>query len=83
MAVVPWGVTGGAYVPTATSSPPLFLDVEYYLERQIGSALHRLFMLVRGPNEQGYVDVRKWIAEGRRLKRRRHGARSGIEVYRV
>lgn len=28
--------------------PPLYLDIEYYLERQVGPALHRLFMLVRG-----------------------------------
>ncbi|CAK9037140.1 unnamed protein product, partial [Durusdinium trenchii] len=68
VAVVPTGVTGGT--PEVLSTP-LFLDIEYYLERQVAPALHRLFMLVRGPNgQQGYVDVRRWIAAGYRPKRR-------------
>ncbi|CAJ1462032.1 unnamed protein product [Effrenium voratum] len=60
VAVVPGDVTGGRPV-AAEVHPPLYLDIEYYLERQVGPALHRLFMLVRGPNgQQGYVDVRMW-----------------------
>lgn len=69
VAVIPAGVQGGE--PPEAVKCPLFLDIEYYLERQIGPALHRLFMLVRGPSgQQGYVDVRRWIAAGPRFKRR-------------
>ncbi|CAE7435480.1 REV3 [Symbiodinium natans] len=74
VAVVPGEVTGGRplQAPEAEAGrTPLFLNVEYYLERQIGPALHRLFMLVRGPNGlQGQVDIRRWIAEGPRPRRR-------------
>ncbi|CAE7718278.1 REV3L [Symbiodinium pilosum] len=72
VAVIPDEVTGGRPVAEAEAGrAPLYLDIEYYLERQMGPTLHRLFMLVRGPNGlQGQVDVRRWIAEGPRPKRR-------------
>ncbi|CAJ1361823.1 unnamed protein product [Effrenium voratum] len=78
VAVVPGDVTGGRPVAPEVH-PPLYLDIEYYLERQVGPALHRLFMLVRGPNgQQGYVDVRRWIAEGPRSRRRDVAAMASV-----
>ncbi|CAE8626384.1 unnamed protein product [Polarella glacialis] len=53
VAVHPLEVTGGRPTPAAgvdtTSRAPMYLDIEYYLGRQIGPPLHRLFMLARGP----------------------------------
>eukprot|EP00931_Biecheleriopsis_adriatica_P069737 TRINITY_DN43540_c0_g1_i1.p1 TRINITY_DN43540_c0_g1~~TRINITY_DN43540_c0_g1_i1.p1 ORF type:complete len:262 (+),score=35.83 TRINITY_DN43540_c0_g1_i1:55-786(+) len=75
VAVPPGEVTGGRpMLPERggeANRSPMYLDIEYYLERQIGAALNRLFMLVRGPQGvQGQIDARRWIAEGPRPRRR-------------
>jgi len=72
-AVPPGDVTGGRPITgeVDAGAASLYLDVEYYLKKQIAPTLHRLFALVRGPDgEPGYADVRQWLSEGPRLRRR-------------
>mmetsp|Transcript_69319 Transcript_69319/g.224949 ORF Transcript_69319/g.224949 Transcript_69319/m.224949 type:complete len:739 (-) Transcript_69319:497-2713(-) len=74
VAVPPREVVGGSPLGTRASeqrATPLFLDVEYYLSRQVAPALQRLFSLIRGPDgAPGFANVHHWLKGGPRPLRR-------------